>query len=144
MGEQMFYEHGLGLGFLGTSRPDGGPRVHPITPVLFEGSLFGMIVPGPKLRDLHRDGRYALHSETFPPPRHDDAFYITGKVRQSSDRSLWEGVASQMLAERKLREGWPGFEDQVLFEFLIGSCLVTLTNARQELSAGHTVWRASA
>ena len=139
----MFYEHGLGLGFLGTSRPDGGPRVHPISPILFEGSLFGMIVPGPKLRDLTRDGRYALHSETFPPPRHDDAFYITGKVRQSSDRSLWEGVASQMLVERKLTEGWPGFEDQMLFEFLVGSCLVTLTQARQSLEVGHTVWRAS-
>lgn len=65
----MFYEHGLGLGFLATTRPDGGPRVHPICPVL-AGNLYAFIVPGPKLADLRRDPRYryALHSEIFPPP----------------------------------------------------------------------------
>jgi hypothetical protein len=142
-GERMFYEHGIGLGFLSTTRRDGGPRVHPITPVFYEGSLFGMIIPGPKLEDLRRDGRYALHCETFPPPRHDDAFYITGIVRQSNDRTLWEGIAKQMLAERQLTEPWPGFERQILFEFLVGSCLVTLTEAHEELPVGHSIWHAA-
>ncbi len=142
-GERMFYEHGLGLGFLGTTRPDGGPRVHPISPVLFRGSLFGMIIPGPKLRDLRRDGRYALHCETFPPPRHDDAFCITGVARELSDRGLWDGVAEQMVAERKLTEPWPDFERQTLVEFLVGSCLLTLTEMYEGLPAGHTIWTAA-
>ena len=33
-------------------------------------------VPGPKQADLHRDGRYALHS--FPCEDNEDAFYCTG------------------------------------------------------------------
>ena len=76
----MFYEFGLGLGFLATTRLDQGPRVHPICPVMDGDGLYAFIVPGPKLRDLERDGRYALHSETFPPPNQDDAFYVTGTV----------------------------------------------------------------
>ena len=67
-GQEMLYGQGIGLAFLATSRPDSGPRVHPICPLLSNGGLYGFIVPGPKLRDLRRDGRYALHSETFAPP----------------------------------------------------------------------------
>ena len=85
-GRSLFYEHGLGLGFLATVRADGGPRVHPICPLLSDDGLYGFIVPGPKLQDLRRDNRYALHTETFPPPRHDDAFYLTGTVGRASTR----------------------------------------------------------
>lgn len=141
VGEQFFYHYGVGLGFLATVRPDGGPRVHPISPVLFDGSLYGLIVPGPKLQDLRRDSRYALHSETFPPPRHDDAFYITGTVRKPSDGRLREQVGKQMLVERSMSEPWPGFERQTLLEFLVGTCLLTLTSAQQGLPADHTIWR---
>lgn len=144
VGRRLLYQHGLGLGFLSTVRPDGGPRVHPISPVLFEDSLLGMIVPGPKLQDLRRDTRYALHSETSPPPHHDDAFYVTGVVVEHSDRRLWDGVAAQMLSERNLSEPWPEFDRQTLVEFMIGSCLVTMTLADDSLPVGHTVWQAQA
>ena len=77
LGGSLLYEHGLGLGFLATTRPDGGPRVHPVCPVLTDAGLYLFVVPGPKLRDLRRDGRFALHCETYPPPRHDDAFSKT-------------------------------------------------------------------
>lgn len=136
----MFYEHGLGLGFLATTRPDGGPRVHPICPVL-AGNLYAFIVPGPKLADLRRDSRYALHSETFPPPRHDDGTYLTGRVRELDDPSLRERLTAQILAERSLAEPWPGFESEPLMELRLDSVLITLTQARDGLPAGHTVWR---
>jgi hypothetical protein len=140
-GRGLLYNFGIGLGFLATVRPDGGPRVHPVCPILTEDHLFVLIVPGPKLNDLRRDGRFALHSETVPPPRQDDAFYLTGMVAEVTDASLWEQVASQMLAERELETRWPGFENQVLFEFLLDRCLLTLTEPRDGLPAGHTVWR---
>jgi hypothetical protein len=63
-GRQLFYEHRVGLGFLATVRPDGGPRVHPICPLVTPEGLYGFIVPGPKLKDLRRDSGYALHTET--------------------------------------------------------------------------------
>ena len=132
---------GIGLGFLATVRADGGPRVHPICPVLTESALFAMIIPGPKLDDLRRDPRYALHGETFPPPDEDDAFYVTGTALEVSDPAVWEQVALQMLAERSMTERWPGFELQVLFEFSVERCLLTLTHAADGFPAGHTVWR---
>ena len=140
-GGRLLYSFGIGLGFLATVRVDGGPRVHPICPVLTESGLYGMIIPGPKLMDLRRDPRYALHGETYPPPHQDDAFYVTGVAVELTDPVLWERIANQMLTERSLTERWPGFEAQVLFEFRVERCLVTLTQATEELPAGHTVWR---
>ena len=136
----MFYEHGLGLGFLATVGPDGGPRVHPICPIL-AGNLYAFIVPGPKLVDLRRDGRYALLSETFAPPRHDDGAYITGRIEELQDPELREQLTRQLLAERALSEPWPGFDDEPLLELLVDRVLITLTCARVGLPAGHTVWR---
>jgi hypothetical protein len=139
-GRSLLYSFGIGLGFLATVRPDGGPRVHPICPVLTDDHLYGLIVPGPKLNDLRRDRRFALHSETLPPPHQDDAFYLTGVPAEVTDPSIWEQVALQLLAERGLPR-WPGFEAQVVFEFLLDRCLLTLTEARDGLPAGHTIWR---
>ena len=139
-GRALFYEYGVGLGFLATTRPDGGPRVHPMCPILTDDELFAMIVPGPKLRDLRRDGRYALHSETRPPPHQDDAFYLTGIATEVMDRATWNRVGDQMLAERSATEPWPGFADQVLFELGIDRCLLTLTQAEDGLPRGHSVW----
>ena len=140
-GRRLFYAHGIGLGFLATVRADGGPRVHPICPVLTESGLFGMIIPGPKLDDLRRDSRYALHSETVAPPNQDDAFYVTGLALEVADPVAWEQIALQMLAERSTDERWPEFEAQVLFEFRVERCLLTLTHAADGFRAGHTVWQ---
>jgi len=141
IGQSLLYNFGIGLGFLATVRPDGGPRVHPICPILTDDHLYGLIVPGPKLKDLRRDGRFSLHSETVPPPHQDDAFYVTGLTAEVTDAQTWEQVATQFLAERELESRWPGFETQVLFELLFDRCLLTLTVPRDGLPAGHTVWR---
>ena len=140
IGSRLLYQHGIGLGFLATVRRDGGPRVHPICPVLNEEGLFALIVPGPKLMDLRRDGRYSIHSETSPPPRQDDAFYIAGLVTEVGDTRQRERIDTQVLAERALQSPWPDFEKQVLFEFRLETCLVTLTVAEGGLPAGHTIW----
>ena len=139
-GRRLLYSDRIGLGFLATVRADGGPRVHPICPVLTESGLYGMIIPGPKLDDLRRDSRYALHGETFPPPDEDDAFYVTGVAVELTDPIAWERIALQTLAERSVNERWPGFEAQVLFEFRVEHCLLTLTRADAGFPAGHTSW----
>jgi len=142
-GRRLFYVHGIGLGFLATIRADGGPRVHPICPVVTESGLYGMIIPGPKLDDLRRDPRYALHSETVAPPNQDDAFYVTGMALEVADPVAWEAIALQILAERSTDERWPGFERQVLFEFRVERCLLTLTHGADGFPAGHTVWHSA-
>lgn len=48
--------------YLATIRPDGGPRVHPITAIVGDEALYVfMFDTSPKGKDLRRDGRYALH-----------------------------------------------------------------------------------
>ncbi len=141
-GRQFFYMYSVGMGFLATVRGDGGPRVHPICPIITDDALFALIIPGPKLADLRRDPRYALHCLTSPPPRQDDGFYITGTAAEVRDAMTWDHVASQFLAERELDVRWPGFETQVLFELEIERCLLTLTEAAYGLPTGHSIWHA--
>src|SRR5262245_11619170 len=143
IGAALLYEYGhIGLGFLATVRADGGPRVHPVCPMLTEDGLYAFVVPGPKLADLRRDPRYALHSETFPPPRHDDAFYVTGHALVPDDPPLRSALTAQFLRERQLSQPPPELEEHVVVEFTVDRCLLTLTQARDGLPAGHTVWTA--
>lgn len=81
-----------GLGYLATVRADGGPRVHPVSPAVIDGRLFVyVLLSSPKLGDLHRDGRYALHS--WPKPFtdagfDDEEFYLTGRATPVDDAAL--------------------------------------------------------
>ena len=140
---EMLYHYGPGMGFLATVRRDGGPRVFPINPVLANGGLYGFIVPGPKLEDLRRDGRFALHSGTFAPPRHDDGLYVAGNAVEIEDVALRNLIAERFLADLGRSEPWEGFDDQAFIEFFPERCLITLTTDRAGLPAGHTLWRAA-
>ena len=49
--------------YLATIKKDGSPRLHPVTPAIGNGMLFMFTEPSsPKIGDLKRDGRYAMHS----------------------------------------------------------------------------------
>ena len=139
-GRRQLYQWDIALAFLATVRADGGPRVHPVCPVIGSAGLHVLIVAGPKQADLRRDGRYALHSETCPPPRHEDGFFITGRARQVTDPAVDRMVREQMLAERN-RAAWPSFDDDVLFELGIEQCLLMLTQAEGSFPQGPTTWR---
>jgi hypothetical protein len=142
-GRRQFYQHGIGLGFLGTVRPDGGPRVHPVCPVISPAGLHLLVMSGPKQADLLRDGRYTLHSETCPPPRQDDGFAVTGRAREVTDPAVRRVVHDQVLAERG-GTVWPSFPEDVVFELGIGRCLLMLTQAGDGFAKGPTVWKAGA
>jgi hypothetical protein len=139
-GRAQFYVHGLGLAFLATVRKDGGPRVHPVCPVISPAGLHVVILPGPKLSDLRRDGRYALHSETVPPPREDDGFALTGLAVEVADQGVRAIVREQFRAERGVL--WPGFDDHVMFELRAERALLTLTSEGDAFPKGPTAWRA--
>ena len=122
-GEKLLYQFGLGLAFIATVRKDGGPRLHPICPHIYEGHLYFFAVGNsPKRYDLDRDGRYALHS--FPPAENDDEFYCAGKATAITDPELQNKVAS--LAKHNVQD------DEVLFELRIERALhTTWENPRQ-------------
>ncbi len=121
-GRELLYRSGVGLALLGTVRDDGGPRVHPVSPILVEDGLYALLFVSPKLADLVRDGRFALHS--FPAGEGLDAFYATGRVWFPTDESVRRTVAAAFLAERGVEAPPPGFARQTLVEFLLGSCAV--------------------
>lgn len=140
-GRGLFYYHDVALGFLGTVRRDGGPRVHPVCPVISAAGLHVLVIPGPKLGDLRRDGRYALHTETCPPPREDDGFAVYGRACEILDDATRDVVRQQVLTERN-GVLWPGFDDQALFELRAERCLLVLTHERDGFPQGATVWKA--
>ena len=135
----LLYQFGVGLAFLATVRAEGGPRLHPISPLLFEEGAFAFIVPSPKQRDLRRDGRYALHS--FPRPDDENAFSCTGEVRLVDDLLLRERLSDLFVEERSALAVPRPSEDDALFEFLLESCLFTRTTGHADPHPVHKVWR---
>ena len=74
----LLQQYGPGMAYLATVRADGGPRVHPVSPVITDEGLYCFVVDSPKRHDLDRDGRYALHS--YPPEESDDEAILTGRA----------------------------------------------------------------
>jgi hypothetical protein len=139
-GRGQFYQHGMGLGFLATVRRDGGPRVHPVCPVISAAGLHVLILPGPKRGDLRRDGRYSLHSEMFPPPRQDDGFAVSGTAAEITDAATSGIVRDQVAAD--FGELWPDYDTLTLFELSVASSLLTLTQPADGFPKGSTIWKA--
>src|SRR4026209_2944376 len=90
-GYALICQFRVGLGYLATVRKDGGPRVHPVCPVIANDGLYVFIGNhSPKRNDLLRDGRFALHS--FPIPEVDDEFYVTGRAQRVDDAAVRQVV----------------------------------------------------
>ncbi|WP_410810529.1 pyridoxamine 5'-phosphate oxidase family protein [Micromonospora sp. 067-2] len=105
----LLQQYGPGFGYLATVRADGGPRVHPVSPVITDEGLFCFIVDSPKRRDLERDGRYALHS--FPPEESDDEAYVAGHAWPVTDPARVARLARSARAAPQV--------DWRLFEFTV-------------------------
>lgn len=113
-GRQLFYQYGVGLGFLATVRPDGGPRLHPMCPFILDGRLLAFITVSPKCDDLLRDGRYAMHA--FTPEDVDDEFMVAGRAAPVDDP---ERRAAAVAAYHTIVQ-----DDYRLFDFLIERALL--------------------
>jgi hypothetical protein len=74
--------------YLSLLNKEGAPRIHPITPFIGGGMLFMFTEPtSPKIRDLRRDGRYAIHSTvTSDGPLLE--FLVTGEAELITSPAL--------------------------------------------------------
>jgi len=138
-GRALLYQVGVGLAFLASIRPDGGPRLHPFCPLITDDALVAFIIPSPKQRDLHRDGRYALHS--FPTPDNEDAFYLSGRARPVEDDDARLVFGAQFVQERSTLGVPVPARDDHLFAFDIDACLLTRTDGFGDHHPRHEVWR---
>jgi hypothetical protein len=131
---------GVGLAYLSTVRSDGGPRVHPMCPIVNDRGLFALIVPGPKRDDLLRDGRYAMHS--FPTEDNEDGFYLTGRASRVSDESRHAAIVHQFVAERQsLEVEESDVSGQIPFTFDIDTAMLTRTTGHGDPRPEHLIWR---
>lgn len=138
-GSELLYRVGVGLAFLSTVRRDGGPRLHPICPVLTDSGMYGFIIPSPKCDDLRRDPRYALHS--FPTDDNEDGFYLTGTAVVVDDPAVRAALTQQFLDERPtIGLSHDELAEQILFEFRIDRCLLTRTGGFGDPNPRHTIW----
>jgi hypothetical protein len=86
-GEERFRS---GVAYLGTLRPDGGPRVHPVTPIVGEQLFLFMEPTSPKGKDLLRDGRYTLHCAVEDMSGGGGEFYVRGRATLTADPLIRE------------------------------------------------------
>lgn len=102
----LLHQYGPGMGYLATVRADGGPRVHPVSPVITPEGLYCFIVDSPKRHDLERDGRYALHS--YPPEESDDEACLTGRAAPVQDAMIVSRLSGALRASPQV--DWRLFE----------------------------------
>lgn len=139
-GRALLYQHGVGLGYLATVGIDGSPRVHPMCPLLHGTGIFAFIIPSPKQRDLHRDGRYAMHP--YPREDNEDALFLAGRATLVQDPGGRHALSDQFVAERA-QFGVPAPAcDHGLFEFNIARCLATKTAGHGDPNPHKLVWLA--
>lgn len=119
--------------FLGTIRPDGSPRVHPVTPWIAGAGLFVRMYPtSPKVSDLARDDRYALHSLMDNDEGEGGECALCGRARQVSEPTEIQ-IANAARPE-------PSPERYVLFEVGVDEVLTTVYEDDKRLRRR---WRAS-
>ncbi len=100
------------VAYLATTRKDGAPRVHAVTPTVADGRLLVFMYPtSPKGRDLERDGRYALHCSVEDQSGGGGEFCVRGRAWRVDADELWEAVRPGKVAESR--------ERYILFEFSV-------------------------
>jgi hypothetical protein len=128
----LLEHYGQAFGYLATVRLDGGPRLHPVSPVIADGGLFCFVLSSPKRRDLERDGRYALHA--YPPENSDDEAYLAGRAHPVLDELRRARLA-------RMHRASPA-ADWRLFEFDIQVAMVTRREPPSNVPE-HRIWRAA-
>ena len=124
------------LCMLATLRADGFPRISPMEPRFFEGTLWVMGMPHTaKFRDLARDPRFSLHTATVDTHVADGDAKVWGTVEHVDDPALHARFADDLYADIGLDLRGQRF-DQFFAAHVVGAAAV-------EVGDGHldvTVW----
>jgi uncharacterized pyridoxamine 5'-phosphate oxidase family protein len=119
--------------YLATVKSDGSPRLHPVTPFIGEGMLFMFTEStSPKIKDLSKDGRYAMHCAVGGSPLVE--VLVSGRAEVITDlsvRAKATGIAGSPVVT----------ESYYLFEFHVARALVVEYDADKNKMPRH--WRSA-
>jgi hypothetical protein len=110
------------IAYLATIRPDGSPRVHPVSPFLGSNDLFVYMEPSsPKVLDMRRDPRYAMHCGVEDNSGGHGEFFVRGRAVEIDDaRTRGEAFENARVM------GYNPHERHVLFELRIEEAMATV------------------
>jgi len=124
------------IAYLATIRKDGSPRLHPVTPFIREGMLFIFTEPSsPKIRDLRRDGRYALHCAVGAGGEPLVEVMVSGRATNITDLEI-RGRAARYAASPVVLDSY------FLFEFQLRHVLVVEYDMQRKPVVRHWVCEA--
>ena len=110
------------IAYLATTRPDGSPRVHPVSPLVAQGRLLLYMEPtSPKRHDLGRDSRYAMHAAVEDNTGGAGEFLVRGRAAEISDAETRAQAFEQARAS-----GYTPLDRYVLFELRIDEAVATI------------------
>lgn len=110
------------IAYLATIRPDGSPRVHPVSPFIAKDHLFVYMEPtSPKGDDLRRDARYAMHSAVEDNSGGQGEFLIRGRAVEITDTE-----SRKEAFEQARNMGYSPQERHILFELRLAEVLATV------------------
>jgi hypothetical protein len=108
------------VAYLATLKADGSPRLHPVRPVVAAGRLFVFSeANSPKVGDVERDGRYALHgTATSGEPWDLREFAVEGIARRVDDTATRAGANAS--------SAFPRDGQFLLFELAVEAAMSTV------------------
>jgi hypothetical protein len=111
------------VAYLATLKADGSPRLNPVRPVVADRRLFIFTeAASPKVGDLDRDARYALHgTATSDQPWDLREFVVVGCARRVDD------LLARALADAN--SGFPRDDRFLLFELFVVAAMSTVYGA---------------
>jgi len=103
-----------GPAYLATVAADGGPRVHPVTPIVAPGGLYVFMEPtSPKGRDLRDRRQFAMHNGVPDMNGTGGEFFLRGEGVPVED----DAVRTEVIAASSYEPA----DRYILFELLVGS-----------------------
>ena len=124
------------IAYLATIRPDGSPRVHPVSPLIAGNHLFVYMEPtSPKGNDLRRDQRYAMHCAVEDNSGGQGEFSIRGHAAEIDDPKSREEAFEHARAI-----GYNPQDRYILFELKITEVMATVYEGSR---TKRTKWKAT-
>ena len=115
------------IAYLATIRPDGSPRLHPVSAFIANQNLFVYMEPtSPKGHDLRRDARYVLHCGVEDNSGGQGEFFIRGNAVEVNDSKTKEEAF-----EQARRIGYSPQARYVLFELKIEEAMASVYEGGQ-------------